>query len=453
MRSLLWLLIVIGGLTTAAMASEGPVDKAKLLDLLRKGDFEALEARLTGVQQQSEAGNGQDQWVGVAFDVFKYYDPEIQTRLDEWVRNRPGSYAARLARAVNQPGLGWNSRGGGFARDTSDEQFAEMHRHFANARTDLRAALEINERLGIAYALLINLASAESQREERLESLKAGLVAVPRSYHIRWMFLWSLRPEWGGSIEAMEEFADASVGPYPDDPALQALRGFADWVQGERLRRRGRYDEALNLFDQAMKHGPHWRYLKSRGATLERLGRSDEALEAYNQADGLRPQDADILQSRGWLHFMTGRFVEALEDYTLALDLDPYDPGKLTSRAMVLRDFKQKDLALADLDRALIRGSDKVRVRFTRGQLLLNHFQDAEAARDDLERATELAPKSARNWYTYMRALYALRDCQILTAIQKFQAICDSSGNCRQDQLNWTRNTLTFISDQGICPN
>ena len=287
MRPLLWLLIVLGGLTTAAMASEVPVDRVQLLDLLRKGDFEALEARLTRLQQDSEAGNGQDQWIGVAFHAFGIVDSEIQARLEEWVNKKPGSYVARVARAAQYRELGWKARGNDYASETSEDQFAGMRRHFAKAREDLYAALKINSELSIAYVDLIDIASTEGRDEERFRALEAGLSVAPRSYHIRWRFLNRLEPEWGGSMEMVEAFAEASVRTFPEDSLLQTLRGYPDWVRGNHLRWRGKHDEALILFDRALQHGPHWRYLISRARVLDLLGRDDEALEAYDQADAV----------------------------------------------------------------------------------------------------------------------------------------------------------------------
>ena len=454
MRHLALILFLFGASVQAANAAEIPVDKAALLELLHQGDFEALESRLTNLQAKSEAKNGEDEWVGVAFGAFENSDPEVLKRLDEWVRQMPESYAARLARGFHYWRLGWISRGGAYANKTSKEQFSGMHENFAAAREDLHAALTANATLSVAYALLISMANAQGLDEHRVKLLQVGLSMAPKSYHIRWMFLGSLRPQWGGSYDQIEKFIELTVVPVTDDPALQPLRGYGNYVRARDLHRKKRYEEALVHYDRALQHGPHWSYLLWRGKLLRRLGRSGDAVASYDQAISLRPQVADVLSARAWHHFQAGKLVEALEDYTAALALEPLDPDTLTSRAMVLRDMKRYDLALEDLNKALVQGADKSRVRRVRGHLLLFHRQDAAEALPDLERAVELAPDSIHNWYNYSAALYQLRDCRIIDSMDRFQELCQAQEkSCSVESLSWAEQTLQFLDSQGICPN
>jgi tetratricopeptide (TPR) repeat protein len=438
----------------AAGAANSTVDKAALLELLRDGEFDVLESQLTSLQAESEARDGSDEWVGVAFYAFQASDPRALERLNEWVRVMPESYAARLARGLHYWSLGWNSRGSGYANKTSEEQFADMHERFASAREDLYAAIKLNNKLSMAYALLISMANAQGLDEHQVQAVQAGLTVAPKSYHVRWMFLVTLLPQWGGSYEQIEKFVELTVAPDADDPALQRLRGFADYARAQGLQRQKKYDAALSHYDRALRHGPHWKYLYWRGKVLGRLGRAEEAVASFDQALALRPQATDVLSARGWRHFQSGRLVEALEDYTAALAVDPLDPDTLTSRAMVLRDLKRYDLALGDLNEALVQGADKSRVRQVRGHLLLFHRQDAAEALPDLERAVELAPDNIHNWYNYSAALYQLRDCRILDSMGRFQELCTAKEKaCSSESLNWAQQTLQFFDSQGICPN
>ena len=453
MRSLTLFFIVFVILTSPPSEARQPIDKVALLELLHQGDFEALDARLTKLQEASEADDGQDEWVGVAFNTFANSGPTVQQRLDEWVGQMPASYAALIARSFLYRLLGWRARGGAYASKTSDEQFAGMRKHFSAAREDLYAALRMNEKLSIAYSLLIDMASAEGKDEEQIWALTTGLNVAPQSYHIRWMFLYSVQPKWGGSIDMIEAFVEVTVEPFRDDPTLRRLRGYLDWYGAEELVRKQDYHDALRKYDRALEYGPHWAYLAGRANVLKQLQRYDEALEFYNRAISIRPYRISVLASRGDLYFQTGRFTEALDDYNLAVALDSLHPGNLAGRANVLRDLKRYDLALADLDNALVYGSNNVNVRSARGNLLLFYMEDPAGALPDLERAVELAPTDANNWYNYGTALVYLHDCKAVDALIKYRKFCEEKATCYEEGLNWAEQALQYLDHKKICPN
>ena len=453
MRSLTLFFVVFVVLTPPPSEAGQQVDKVALLELLHRGDFEVLDARLTKFQEASEADDGQDEWVGVAFNTFASFDPTVQQRLDEWVDQMPGSYAALVARSFFYRLLGWHARGGAYASETSNEQFAGMRKHFSAARADLYAALRMNEKLSIAYSLLIDMASAEGKDEEEIWALTTGLKVATQSYHIRWMFLYSLQPKWGGSVDMIKAFVEAAVEPFPDDPSLRSLRGYLDWFKAEELVRKREYHDALRQYDRALEHGPHWSYLAGRAHALKRLERYDEALEFYNRAISLRPYRISVLASRGNLYFRMGRMHEALEDFNLAIALDSLHPGNLADRANVLRDLKRYDLALADLENALVYGSNNVNVRSARGNLLLFYMEDPAGALPDLERAVELAPTDANNWYNYGTALVYLHDCKAVNAFSEYQKLCLEKETCYEEGLKWSEQALQYLDHKRICPN
>jgi Flp pilus assembly protein TadD len=163
----------------------------------------------------------------------------------------------------------------------------------------------------------------------------------------------------------MERFEDAEamlrkiVAEHPDDPdPLDEL--------GDILRRREKFAEAVEAYDQAVARiGPlqprHWRLLYARGIALERskqwpraeadflqaltfepdqplvlnyLGYSwveqgqnlDKAEAMIRKAVELRPNDGYIVDSLGWVLFRLGRHDEAVVHLERAVELKPEDP-------------------------------------------------------------------------------------------------------------------------------
>jgi tetratricopeptide (TPR) repeat protein len=167
------------------------------------------------------------------------------------------------------------------------------------------------------------------------------------------------------NLDRMERFEDAEamlrkiVAEHPDDPdPLDEL--------GDILRRREKFAEAVEAYDQAVARiGPlqprHWRLLYARGIALERskqwpraeadflqaltfepdqplvlnyLGYSwveqgqnlDKAEAMIRKAVELRPNDGYIVDSLGWVLFRLGRHDEAVVHLERAVELKPEDP-------------------------------------------------------------------------------------------------------------------------------
>ena len=129
--------------------------KQEIVEIATRGDFEALERRLTSLQEAFEADGSGEYRIDRAINAFKTSDPALKEPLDQWVERYPNSYAALTARGVNKVHLGWLSRGTRSSWDTHPERFTAMERYFDAAQRDLEAALELNDKIAKAYELLM----------------------------------------------------------------------------------------------------------------------------------------------------------------------------------------------------------------------------------------------------------------------------------------------------------
>lgn len=436
--------------TTAAGTERFP-DKLELVGLLRAGQFEELEARLTTYQESFEAGRIAEDVVDAAFLAFANSDLALEPRFSQWLLRFPESYAAPLARGVYYGHLGWLSRGGGYVRDTPKLRFAEMRNYYSLAVPDLKLAIRLNPKLSVAYGVLISLGNISGVGVSAKRILEAGLRAVPRSAVLRSHYLFTLLPWWGGSLTEIWYFTERTKREFPDEPRLKPLEGFYDYTLAETLTRSGEKEKAIAYFDQAIGYGGDSNYYLSRGQTFYALEQYERAIVDFDMALRVRPQIATVLDWRALAHRRLGQYDEAFADWELALKIDPMNPTILRHRAWGLRVKKRYREAEADLTRALQFCAYDSRVHHARGYLYTYHLNQYDKAILDLKRATLLAPKVARYWYNLANALFRNLDCEFLAAASTYVRLCRSGSKCPANQLKWTEDSLRHFSTANEC--
>ena len=71
---------------------------------------------------------------------------------------------------------------------------------------------------------------------------------------------------------------------------------------------------------------------KNRGNAYDDKGRYDRALDDYDQAVTINPHDADALNNRGTTHSAMGHYDLAIRDYDQAIRLNPSSAMALNTR-------------------------------------------------------------------------------------------------------------------------
>ncbi len=436
----------------ASAAVERFPDKLELVGLLRAGNFEELEARLTAYQEGFEADRVPEEIVEVAFFVFANSDPRLESSLAQWILLFPNSYAAPLARGVYYWHLAWRARGARYAQETSDLSFAEMRDYLALSDSDLDLAIRSNEKLSIAYAYRISIAMLDPRNRRQKQSiLKAGLDAVPKSAVIRYRYLFALLPWWGGSLEKIDDFITVMKRNFPDEPAMGYLEGFHDFTVAEILEGRGEEEEAIPYYERALSKGEHWWYRLEAGQNFYFLQRYEKALEEFDKALELRPLAATVLNWRARAYRRLERFEEAFAGWDLALRLDPLNPAILRQRSFALADKKRYREAVEDLTTALEFGAYDERIYHSRGWIYLYKTKEYKKAAIDLKRATLLNPESAKYWYEYASALFYNLDCDIIAALKTYLRLCSAGQKCKAHGLKFAKTSLAHLATVDEC--
>lgn len=96
-------------------------------------------------------------------------------------------------------------------------------------------------------------------------------------------------------------------------------------TKGDNLKGEGRYDEAIQFYDEAINSDPNnfqnWKALNSKGEALFRQGKYEEALQAYDKAIELAPDISIVWTNKGYALKALGRTNESDLAYATAREL------------------------------------------------------------------------------------------------------------------------------------
>ena len=128
--------------------------------------------------------------------------------------------------------------------------------------------------------------------------------------------------------------------------------------QGIYHQRKGDYETAIQIFDQAFAQAPYQtEVLIQRGFAYEKALRMPEALDDYSLAIRLDPQAEKAYSNRGNIYFRQENYEQALEDYNQALLLNPENVNAWYNRGITHHQLGNQEEACHDLQKALSLGS------------------------------------------------------------------------------------------------
>jgi tetratricopeptide (TPR) repeat protein len=148
----------------------------------------------------------------------------------------------------------------------------------------------------------------------------------------------------------------------------------------------GRFDQALEVYDEAVQLFPHNVIARSgRAEVLKAMGRFDQALKAYGEAVQLFPRHVIARSGRAEVLKAMGRFEQALEAYDETVQLFPHDAIARNGRAEVLKAMGRFDQALKAYDEAVQLFPRHVIARSGRAEVLkaMGRFDQALKAYDE----------------------------------------------------------------------
>lgn len=129
-----------------------------------------------------------------------------------WVDAYPESAAPRLAYAQMLFQHGWRYRGGGFASTVDEADWAPFRKHVRSAAEYLESNKAIASADPRWYEYMAQIAVNEQWPQDRFDAMiDEGLKRYPTYYQLYFAAMEYSAPKWGGSAQAIEDFARAAV--------------------------------------------------------------------------------------------------------------------------------------------------------------------------------------------------------------------------------------------------
>ena len=182
-----------------------------------------------------------------------------------------------------------------------------------------------------------------------------------------------------------------------------------EWLnKGASLKSLGRFDEAIQCYDQALRIDPQYAAAWSnKGNSLASLGRFDEALQCFEQALRITPQLVEAWVSKGASLANLGRFAEAVQCYDQALRINPQYAEAWDNKGNSLGSLGRFDEAIQCHEQALVINPQYPEAWYDKGVSLSGLGRFAEAVRC-FDQALRINPQYADAWYNKGNSLGGL---------------------------------------------
>ena len=280
----------------------GPPDTARITSLLSAKNYSDLERIYDGYLHRYEKDAQYEWMLQQAYEIFSPDNSVALEDINDWVANS-GSYAAYGARGTYKAKQGFNARGRKFIDQTQPEQIESMQRFHDDAAKDLQTALDKMPSCMPLYITLIDMARASSMPFTIKDILDRAEAVDKRTYLVRTEYMFSLQPKWGGSFDAMAEFAQHALQYLDRNPRLWSLQGDVHAARAVDFFVHGKYESAAAAYTDALSFGDRISWLKGRSGVFTKMDKEDAAIADQKKILYYDPTDAAAKKySQPWTH-------------------------------------------------------------------------------------------------------------------------------------------------------
>ncbi len=298
------------------------VDRAALRSLLFHRRFTELTEAVERLQTAFEGDLRKEYWPNDAAEELGTGEAKLLPLLDAWAEASPKSFGPYLARGTHWVRRAYERRGGKWAAETPEANFASMGEALARALPDLKRATKLRPKLVAAMRQQLNafLPLPHGDRANKTVIARA-LTVCPSCFQIRVTYLHTLTPRWGGSYPAMRRFIRQRADR--TNRRMRLLPGYLDLDRAEQSRSDKEFEKELAATERACALGEHWEFLLARAGAEVRLGNTAAALSDLDRAAVLRPGYPDVLFERAYTFGKARRWEDAGRDLRAGIQVDP----------------------------------------------------------------------------------------------------------------------------------
>lgn len=434
-----------------------PVDQVIIQNMVRSGAFDALEAALNDCQKAFMEDRINDVFFRRnILNAFENSDPDFEIALDRWVREKPNSAFAHLARGILHMHIALLERGKKFVSKTDFSQIERFKQRLLHADGDLSDVVRLNPKTAAVYSYMIRSAMGTGDAQRAWSVFAYGLKNTPASLELWHAQIWNLQPRWGGSIENMRTLA-GKAAPYLQNTYDQSwFLAWETWLEGDHLEvMEKKKKEGAILKSKAMKMMPDQFYANYWAGLLDGTT-STSALALYDKALDANPYNRDALKKRSAILALHGQKEKALSDVNLVLKMDALDPEALVLRSLlgaIPGQAGEENNSLQDS----LNSTKYDKSAYTWHVLGLSqekegHMEDAGKAYSE---AVKKDPLNLNYLYSLTANQYRRKDCGMVTTSNTFISVCNATGAaCTKEQriqLDWAKKASDDLVRRNVC--
>jgi hypothetical protein len=301
---------------------------AEPLSWFKAGNYAALERYYSQQQADFETGRISDE---VLFQSFKklYEDsPDDARGFDEWADAYPRSYPAMLTRGTYEYHMAFAARGDRYIKDTARSKLEAMDNWLVRAQADLGASLSRTSKPYLSAVYLLDLTTLAGDANDRRRWYDAAMQMDPSATHVRYRYMFSLRPRWGGSYAQMQEYLQQCEAQGLPEKFLASLKILIHADRAEDAMGAGNESQVLNEWGQVLSlstiagESPSNEALIGYARAAQDLNRPVDADRAMDQLRGRSFNDVWSLTRVGFIYVRAHRDAEAWPILQRAAELD-----------------------------------------------------------------------------------------------------------------------------------
>lgn len=253
-------------------------DTYRYKKLLESGDYETIENSLGKLVEGYMVDYRLENALIEGFDYFHPDNGFEIEMFDRWV-DATGSGIAYTARGMYLASCGFAARGTKFADETPKENFDKLYDYLEKAYPDLKTATEKNRDILPAYIWLMNISRNSWSENNKTDVFKEARKYHKRSFYLRFHYMISLEPKWGGSYYLMQAFAQMAARKTDLNPGLYTMLGEPISAEADAYYYKGDYIKAAELYTKALEYGDRTDWLQYRAACYHKLDKLELAVQ------------------------------------------------------------------------------------------------------------------------------------------------------------------------------